>query len=266
MALADLAAYRAASFAPNQKIPFSKNSITTVAGRLYDLWTTAPDAGAVPTTAVVPTRATVGALGQFNPAADMQLIRAAVATAGIGVPWLIDRLSHQGGLSAIVTTAQTTNLPTAALTRYTDGIGVMMGLTIYTIIGTTATTVTVSYTNELGTAGRISQATAFGGTAFREAARFILLPLQVGDQGVRSVQSVTVLATTGTAGNFGVTLFRPIAVLPVPIPGQSFEWDPLFNLGAQAPNIVDNACLSWLALPLTTTTGILQGELSFAEN
>jgi len=266
MAIATLAAYRTVSFAPHQKIPFTKNNLPVTGGRLSDLWTTAPLAGAAPTTAVVPTRATAGALGQFNPAADMQLIRATLSAANAGVFWLIDRLSHQGGLSGTVITAQTTNLPTAALTRYTSGVGVMMGLTIYTIIGTTATTVTVSYTNEAGTAGRTSEATVFGSTSFREAGRMILLPLQAGDIGVRSVESVTVLATTGTAGNFGVTLFRPILALSVPVTSQSFEWDPLFNLGAQAPDIVDNACLSWLAIMNAANTGVVQGELSFAEN
>jgi len=127
----------------------------------------------------------------------------------------VDRLSHQGGLNATGTGAQTTNLPTAALPRYTDGRDVMLGLEIYTQIGSTATTVTVSYTNESGTSGRTTPAVVFGGTGTREVGRFMVFPLQAGDSGVRSVQSVTVAATTGTAGNFGVVLFKPLFMVPI---------------------------------------------------
>ncbi len=266
MALADLAAYLARSQAPNQAIRFSKASLTMVQGRMYDLWLTAPDAGVAPTTAVVPTRATAGSLGQQNPAADLQLIGSTIAASQWVVPVLIDRLSHQGGLSGIVIIAQTTNLPTAALTRYTAGNGVMIGLSIYAAIGATLTTVSASYTNEAGTAGRTTPLTDFGGTGFNAAQRFITLPLQQGDDGVRSVQSVTVTATTGTAGNFGVVLYRPLVALPVPVISQSFDWDALLNLGAVAPDIVDNACLSWLAMSAGTSSGIIQGEIRFAED
>lgn len=127
---------------------------------------------------------------------------------------LVDMLNVSGGLSGIVTTAQTTNLPTAALTRFTSGEGVMAGLCIWGTIGGTATTVTVSYTNQVGTAGQISTATQIGGSYVANAAgRIILIPLAAGDTGVRSVESVTLAGTTGTAGNFGVCLFKPIAIM-----------------------------------------------------
>ena len=127
---------------------------------------------------------------------------------------LVDMLNVSGGLNGTLTTAQTTNLPTAALTRYTNGDGVMAGLCIWTAIGGTATTVTVSYTNQEGTAGQISAATQIGGSNVANTpGRLILIPLAVGDTGVRSVESVTVAGTTGTAGNFGVCLFRPLAMM-----------------------------------------------------
>ena len=168
-------------------------------------------------------------------------------------------------MSGIVTTAQTTNLPTAALTRYTNGVGVQIGLTIYAAIGATGTTVTATYTNESGGSGRVTPLTNLGGASFNTARRFITLPLQSGDTGVQSVQNVTVTATTGTAGNFGVTLYKPLVMLSVPVVSQDFDWDALFSLGANAPEIVDGACLFWMCLPLATASGGIQGELSFAE-
>lgn len=127
---------------------------------------------------------------------------------------LVDMLNVSGGLSGIVTTAQATNLPTAALTRFTSGEGVMAGLCIWASIGGTATTVTINYTNQAGTPGQISTATQIGGTNVANApSRIIPIPLAAGDKGVRSVESVTLAGTTGTAGNFGVCLFKPLAMM-----------------------------------------------------
>ena len=139
------------------------------------------------------------------------------ATAGFsqGCYIVVDRLSHQGGLNATGTGAQTTNLPTAALPRFTNGIGVMMAIEIYTQIGTTTTTVTVSYTNQDGTSGRTSPAIQIGGTGYREAGRILIPSLQAGDTGVRSVESIQLAGNTGTAGSIGITLFRPLFLIPI---------------------------------------------------
>jgi hypothetical protein len=127
---------------------------------------------------------------------------------------LVDMLNVSGGLSGIVTTAQTTNLPTAALTRFTSGEGVMAGLCIWSSVGGTATTVTVSYTNQAGTPGQISTATQIGGSnVANTVGRILPIPLAAGDTGVQSVESVTLAGTTGTGGNFGVCLFKPLAML-----------------------------------------------------
>jgi hypothetical protein len=139
--------------------------------------------------------------------------RISTSTYGAAAMMVVDLLNVSGGLNATLTTAQTTNLPTAALTRHTTGEGVMAGIVIYTIIGTTATTVTISYTNSAGVSGRTSTATTFGGGFYREVGVLLPIPLQAGDTGIRSIESVTVTATTGTAGNFGVCMFKPLAMI-----------------------------------------------------
>jgi hypothetical protein len=178
---------------------------------------------------------------------------------------LCDRLSHQGGLSGTATGAQTTNLPTAALTRYTDGVGVMLGLEIYTQIGTTATTITASYTDQDGNTGQTTAATAWGATGFREASRLVVLPLAAGDTGVRAVASVTAAATTGTAGNFGVTLFKPLVAIPC-VGSVIQDHDALLGMSSQLVQILDDACLFWLYVSTTTTAGVLQASLEFIED
>lgn len=269
MAITDLATYTTELGAQRDINGLNVASLTTAAGRWYDLWTSTPPVGAAPTTAAVPTRTTTGALGQENPAGGSQksIIGTRFSALNPGQYMLIDRLSHQGGLSGTVATAQTTNLPTSALTRYTSGAGVMIGLTIYTQIGTTATTVTASYTNQAGTSGRTTPLVAIGATGFREAGRLILLPLQAGDTGVRAVASVTLAATTGTAGAFGVTLFTPLYVICVPdgsgvLPTGGFLSGSTFG---GIPAVVDDSCLSLLYCGQSTNAAGA-GALLFSEN
>jgi hypothetical protein len=123
---------------------------------------------------------------------------------------LIDRLNEQGGLVGNLNTTQTTNLPTAALTRYTSGVGVQIGLHIYGTWGTTNTTVSVSYTNSAGTPGQTGVITMIDTPG---PAVFYWVGLQSGDVGAKSVESVTLSVSTGTAGNGSVFLFKPLAYL-----------------------------------------------------
>jgi hypothetical protein len=177
---------------------------------------------------------------------------------------LIDRLSHMGGLSATTTTAQ--NVNTAALTRYTLGAGVMMGVEIYTQIGTTATTLTASYTDQDNNSGITSPVITFGGTSYREVNTLLVLPLAEGDTGVRSVQTVTVAATTGTAGNFGVTLFKPLALIPL-VCGMPTSWNALMGGCGQLAEIADDACLGWMVVCFAgqTTSATIHGQVRFIE-
>lgn len=178
----------------------------------YGTWTA--NGGVAPTASVALTKATAGAQILRIPDTGDQFLQ--VTTMGhylpsapvIGVPMVTDRLVHSGGLVANITTEQTTNLPTAALPRYTDGIGVMLALDVYTGTGATATTVTARYTNQDGTAGRVTQVVVWP-VSVPTGRRFIL-PLQDGDTGVRSVGGVTFAGSTTAAGNVGVTLFKPL--------------------------------------------------------
>ena len=58
-------------------------------------------------------------------------IRSASRDAARSVIWLADFLVHSGGMSGTVTTEQTTGLPTVALSRYTNGDGIMAALIVY---------------------------------------------------------------------------------------------------------------------------------------
>lgn len=240
-----------AALTSKQSQPWNKTGLVNTSGLYASLWTPAgaPGTGAAPTSAVVPTKATAGAFPFTNPGAGQKAYLAGLEGQGGSGASIIfyDRLSHQGGLSGTVTTAQTTNLPTAALTRGdTTGAGVEAWLEWYTATGSTGVTATISYTAQDGTAGRSGTVTL---PASVPAGRMYPMTLQAGDTGVRSVESVTLSASTGTAGNFGVTLLRRLDSGYIAGPGGAFSKGPLDTRLSEIPA---DACIAMMNLGLGT--------------
>jgi hypothetical protein len=268
MALADFAGYKAALDAAIP-VTWTKNALTCAASNLESYWVIAPLGGTTPSTAAAPSRSTTGNLWQTPQSAGAFANALYAAQVEIEAQWagfaqtfiLIDRLSHQGGLSGTVgASEQTTNLPTAALTRYTDGVGVMAALEWYTQTGATAVTVTARYTNQAGTGSRTTKVQNV--VSNRVVDSFAPLCLQDGDTGVRSVEGVTLSASTLTAGNFGVTLFKPLMIIPGFSGIRNFK-DNFF--AAALEEIHDDACLSLLAICSTTSIPAHVGTLKVIE-
>ena len=268
MALADFDAYVAA-MRLNRAADFQNSAIAAAIGRTMAVWPYLLPTPAVPTASIALDKTSAQSIGPIPDATSgtLQIVGGRFNTSGIAGAALvaIDLLNVSGGLSGVVTTEQTTNLPTAALTRHTTGEGVMIGLIVHGIVGTTATTVTVRYTNQAGTPNQVSTATSFGSTGFREAFRVILIPLAAGDTGVRSVEGVTVTATTGTAGNFGVCLFKPLMQFSLDSTTGTMPIDAVSSggmIGSMA-EFDDDACLTFMTL--TPVSQIINGALLLAE-
>jgi hypothetical protein len=225
----------------------------TIAGRPCTLWRYDghPGAGAAPTSVEAPDHTTAGALPFVAPGSGRDAYMTQAFATGLvgGTLVLYDRLLHIGGLSGTVTTAQTVG---GTLTRNTGGHGNMIMVEIYTAIGTTARTITASYTNQAGTSTRTTQSVQIGATGFLEATRAIFLPLQSGDSGVREVASVTLSATTGTAGNFGVTILQPRAYIAIGGPGAA-GWRDFLTGMPGIPAFQSGACPALVWYPSTTT-------------
>jgi hypothetical protein len=243
MAIADLDAYRAALLSQREPLTWTNGTMTTVAGRIFSSWRTAVPVGAQPTNEA-PNNTTLGALPIAASSMTQSIVGARVSLLNPGTLLLVDILSHTSGLNATLTTSQTTNLPTAALTRQTSGAGVMGALIIWTQIGTTAANATVTYTNQAGTGSRTGTC-LIGSTPLRTINQVVPFALQEGDTGVRSVESVQLGASTGTAGNFGVILFRPLyAVLATDVSGVLSSAGFLSgNVCGGIPVIDNDACL-----------------------
>lgn len=254
----------------NKSFTIAQVADTWAAGVLYSCWQYEgfPGSGAVPGAVAAPTKATAGALPFTNPGGGREkwLIQAQLITNApddIGAVLMYDRLLHIGGLDGTSVAAQTVG---GTLTRNTGGVGNQIFIEIYTALGTTARTVTASYTNESGTAGRTTQARAIGGTAGganTDVNALLSLPLQAGDTGVQSVQSVTISATTGTAGNFGVTVARPLAWIAS---NDTSAVTSDFTVGPGGrPEIDTDACIAFALLSNSTTERPFHGMISTVE-
>jgi hypothetical protein len=229
-------------------------SLSGVGVRTFSLCVNDP-VTAGPGAAVVCDRTTAPGFWQANPGAvagsitkplwlaESQIVAAGNALGGTtpfkGVGILFDRLSHQSGLNGTLTTEQTTNLPTAALTRYTSGVGVMIGVQAYTGVGSTSVTISARYTNSDGVANRTTPGVVFSSSTVTTNG-MALLPLEDGDLGARSVEGITLSASTGTAGDFGVVLFKPIAVLADTTRGRGCR---NHAFGGSLIELDDDACL-----------------------
>jgi hypothetical protein len=239
-------------------IPIQKASATAkAAGSFQSLWTVAgfPAAGAAAgsVNGAICTKATTGAL-QFADAGGgetLYLGQLGIQGATIGTVFVYDRLWHSSAFNGTLTTAQTLTMP--ALTRHTDGTGVECFAEWYTATGSTAVTATLSYTNTADQSGRSGTASFIASPV---AGQMIPFQLAAGDAGIKSIQSVTLSATTGTAGNFGLTLMKRKASIPITTANIGSVLDAI-ALGM--PWFEANACVAFMVQCSATNTGYING-------
>lgn len=248
MAITTLAGIISGERAPSYIAKGQSN--THNASAAFSLWAVGANAGGYNGTlnGVTVTSSTAGALTYTNPdtgSAYLSLMSLALraptgTTNAPGVAILCDRLWHNGGITITSTTAQSIvspAFPARDVSGSTNGDGVLLGVEVSVATGAGTPTITVSYTNSAGTAGRT--ATNIVATAASSSAGTIyVLSLQSGDTGVRSVESIT-LSATWTSGTINLVAFRPIAMLPgVALGPQSID-----GVTACLPRIYDNSCL-----------------------
>ena len=254
----------------SSRMLLDKASIASqAAGNYVSLWraTGQPGQGAIPAAAAVCNNAQVGAIGftqQTAPATSYgAYLEMATGNSAMTVE-IHDRLAHMGGLVGNLTGAQTVNLDLNSLSadnlverkgdsNYSD---VQWWLEWYTATGSTAVTATVAVTYNDGTTGTLSVPLA----ATRPASLMIALngymPAAAAGKFIRAVTSVTLSATTGTAGSFGVTATRPRMTIGCPIANFKFvaDWAAL-----GLPEIYNSSCLFPIVITSTTSSGTVRG-------
>jgi hypothetical protein len=177
----------------------------------------------------------------------------AVSTVVPGVLMLVDLQGYYPDISTNTTDPQIlSGTPTL---RYPNGDG----LKIYPVV-TTATdvgtpTLSMSYTNQAGANNRslshglVMPASTPVGTLYHFAPSATgfgagpFLPLQNGDTGVQSIESVTFSAAT--TGTIALAVANPLITIPIVTISNMVERD-FVNQLTSLPRIRNDACLTWL--------------------
>lgn len=183
-------------------------------------------------------------------------------TTGTNVVWLIDLLVGAGSISTTTTSPQTIN--TTALTRYTDGAGVYGSCDVVAALGGTASNITFTYTNSAGTGSRSSGAVAMTTSAITFRMQPVLnewmFPLQAGDVGVKSVETITFSASMTGTGTLGLFLYKPLMLYSTFATTSVIERSPvsqltgLTTLGETAGGKL--GCYTFMVRTSTTSTGV----------
>ena len=255
----------------NNRITWDKASFSSqVVGQYSSLWraTGVPAQGAIPAAAEYCTKELTGAIGfdnQTGPATSYLAYHTLICSNGNTNLEIHDRLAHMGGLNGTLLTAQTVDIDLSTINgggavpaerlgdaNYSD---VMWFLEWYTATGATSSNATVNVTYDDGSTGNLA-AIAIGGTAIA-ASQCRQLVSAVNGKFIRGVNTVTLSASTGTAGSFGVTATRPRAAMSVPIANkvEVFDWA---QLGF--PEIPNNSCLAGMLLSTGTSSGAIKGQ------
>lgn len=157
-----------------------------------------------------------------------------------------------------------------APSRYADGAGVQVMAVEVFAQSTGGARFFITYTNSSGVAGRVSQTVTCNtqlatGTIITSAPKTVgcagpWIPLQDGDTGVQSIQSITWI--TGDVGVIALVLVKPLAsasLLGITAPA---EVDFVVDRGGMCPEIKADAFLGMIVHPVgTLASAPIVGEL-----
>lgn len=254
----------------SSRVVIDKASIANAAaGQIFSLWraTGVPGQGAIPgAAALCDGTALTGAIGfaqQTAPSTSYLAWLRLLTGNATTTTEIHDRLAHMGGLNGTLTTAQTVGIDATTIggsgipaarrgdTNFSD---LQWWLEVYTDLGATGVNATVAVTYDDASTGNLA-AIALGATP--RAGRLYQLVPAVAGRFIRAVTSVTLSATTGAAGSFGVTCTRPRTGVDTLIANkaEAFDWAAL-----GLPEIPNAACLQLITVPSTTSTGIIRGQ------
>lgn len=262
-----------AALANGERFPFHKASATAEgAGTWHSLWKVAgfPPAGANPPlfsagSGYIPTRTTTGAFPFNNPTNDAYLAKLGVQGATVGTLIIYDRLWACSGFNTTTLTAQNVTTP-GSLTAARDpnnGLDVEPWFEVYTAPGATTATWTITGVDSAGNTG---VTWTYTHPANAESVGQMMPCVNGGtavNRGIRQVTSLTCSASSGTAGDVGITLLRRLAEIPITLANIGNIQDAI-ALGL--PYVADDACLAMMVMCSTTNTGVMNGQLVIAKD
>ena len=254
-----------AALQTRQTLVIYKASISTQgAGGMTSLWrgTGNPGQGAIPGAAATCNKSLTGAWKFNNPSSGLYSHLARLTINGtISHNFVIyDRLAHMGGLNGTTTTAQTVSLsiPANRNAVYTDP-DLEWFCEIYTDIGTTGVTATVTYVDETDNSATFTF-TLGGASPLNQDSRLFPLTPPAGKK-IKSITSIT-HATTGTAGSYGFTVAKRLCSVNMGQPNVGMNFD-FAALGL--PKVPDDACIWFAVWSSSTSSGTIYGDLDMVQ-
>ena len=234
-----------------------------VAGRPHSLFylAGAPGAAVAPTPGIAGVALTTyaGQIPFTNPVSGNSYLARFRGQATIaGTLLLCDRLWHNSGLVVTTITAQTINSvawPARSADGTINGENVLIGLEVSTILGAGAPVLSMSYTNQAGTAGKTGTGIITVVTLSAVGA-FYMMGLAAGDTGVRSIQTFTI-SISMTSGVVHLVAYRILAGLELTAPQIPNAIDALTS---GFPRLFDNTVPFLLFIPSTTTASSISGQ------
>lgn len=251
---------------PGQYFDFTKSApAVPVAGGYQSLWdaTGYPAAGSLTigntTTGVVPDDATLGAwVPNFvNAATTLHYGRLDAASSTIGVLTLYDRVWHAGSFSLAAAGNIAGWTGTTVVNRpNTNGDGVGAWVEVNVVLAATASTITITFTDQAGTTGRTATCALPASAAARRMFPFVFG--QAGVTGIRSIQTIN-NGTAVATGSINIVLaYRHVSV-PVVAASTGSTLDYL-ELGLT--QVRDNSCIAGMWLANGAAVPTVQGTLN----
>lgn len=243
-----------AALASAQRVYYSQAARTAVIGQKYSGWltSTSPIAGATPTTWATCSSSTQGAIPFTNPTAPAvtRLNGITMFSTVAKCFELVIRHGACGGLSGTSVDAQTVNATAPTLGVLSDYSNVRWYVEIYSALGSSSRTLTVNYTDQDDQA----RTTTVSIPASIAATR--ILPIEPSGYYIKTITSVQLSGSTGTAGNFGITATSLVSGANNVTFG-NMTTPPETGW----PQIPDSACLQWHEICTIPTTGDAHGHV-----
>lgn len=237
------------------------SSAPEAAGVWHTMWTAAGNPGAGSAPATTPGTSyddTAGSMffADTSPDTKHLVTFGAVSTQAITL-MVYDRLV---AVNQSIATTGDKAINSTSLPRYTSGVGVFPFVE-YSVASTAAGVYSLSsYTNQAGTGGRVGAAVTPPAAAMNVGS-MIWMPIEGGDSGVRSVETLNV-NTAATGATVNVVLCKPLAYVPLPA-NTWVERDMVLQLTA-LPRVYDGASLALAFAATGTTAATVWGQVRVA--
>jgi hypothetical protein len=177
---------------------------------------------------------------------------------------LADRLWHNSGITITTNTLQTftasSTIPPRDVYGTSNGTGVYAAIEVSAATGAGTPTLTLTYTNQSGTSGRVAT-NILPTVATSAAGAFYEIGLQSGDTGIQRAESLT-LSATWTSGTIHLVLYRVISRLELV---GAFVPNAIDSLTSGFPQIFNDSVPFLIFQPNTTTATNVAGQVIWTQ-